>query len=149
MESLPYAADAKSPLSPAELNVLRTQYVREGEKASIQTKFNYAWGLVKSANRNDQEEGVTLLKDIYKASPERRRECLYYLALGSYKLGAFAEARKFNDALLNVEPRNAQAQSLKSLIDEQVAKDGFIGMAIVGGIVVGASVLIGMLRSKK
>jgi hypothetical protein len=32
-----------SPLKPAELQVLRAQYEKEGEYVSIQTKFNYAW----------------------------------------------------------------------------------------------------------
>jgi mitochondrial fission 1 protein len=34
--------------------------------------------------------------EIYRAEPARRRECLYYLALGHYKMGNFEEARKFN-----------------------------------------------------
>jgi len=37
-----------------------------------------------------------ILTDIYRAEPARRRECLYYLALGHYKMGNFEEARKFN-----------------------------------------------------
>jgi len=32
-----------SPLKPAELQVLRDQYEKEGEYVGIQTKFNYAW----------------------------------------------------------------------------------------------------------
>jgi fission 1 protein len=41
--NLPYAADAESPLKPAELQVLRAQYEKEGDYVGIQTKFNYAW----------------------------------------------------------------------------------------------------------
>lgn len=40
---LPDAADAESALKPAELQVLRAQYEKEGEYVSLQTKFNYAW----------------------------------------------------------------------------------------------------------
>jgi fission 1 protein len=43
MNSFPDAADAESPLKPAELQVLRAQYEKEGEYVSLQTKFNYAW----------------------------------------------------------------------------------------------------------
>ena len=43
MGSLPYAADAESPLKPAELQVLRAQYEKEGDYVGVQTKFNYAW----------------------------------------------------------------------------------------------------------
>lgn len=37
------AVDAESPLNPAELQVLRAQYEKEGELVGVQTKFNYAW----------------------------------------------------------------------------------------------------------
>lgn len=43
MDQLPDAADAESPLKPAELQVLRSQYEKEGEYVSLQTKFNFAW----------------------------------------------------------------------------------------------------------
>ncbi|KAF7796350.1 hypothetical protein EIP86_007527 [Pleurotus ostreatoroseus] len=94
----PYAADAEVSLSYDELEVLRLQYQKELEQqfVTIQTKFNYAWGLVKSPMREHQVEGVRLLQDIYRAEPGRRRECLYYLALGHYKMGNYEEARKFN-----------------------------------------------------
>jgi fission 1 protein len=62
------------------------------------------------------------MAEIYKEAPGRRRECLYYLALGQYKLGHYTEARRFNDSLLENEPRNMQALSLKALIDDRVAK---------------------------
>jgi hypothetical protein len=61
--SLPYAVDAEQPLQPSELQVLRDQFLRELNQghASTQTKFNYAWGLVKSKSREDMAEGVGLL----------------------------------------------------------------------------------------
>ncbi|KAH6629458.1 hypothetical protein C7974DRAFT_434019 [Boeremia exigua] len=128
--SLPYAADVESPLKPDELQVLRAQYEKEGEYVGLQTKFNYAWGLIKSNERGEQQEGVRLLSDIFRGSRERRRECLYYLALGNYKLGNYAEARRYNELLLELEPANLQAGSLKGLIDEKVAKEGLVGAAI-------------------
>jgi len=60
--------------------------------------------------------------EIYKEAPGRRRECLYYLALGQYKLGHYNEARRYNDLLLDKEPRNMQSLSLKALIEDRVAK---------------------------
>jgi fission 1 protein len=109
--------------------------------AGVQTKFNYAWvrylhstlppsytlrlliivlqGLVKSNDRADQQLGVRLLSDIFRVAQERRRECLYYLALGSYKLGNYAEARRYNDKLLEMEPTNLQAGNLRTLIEFQ------------------------------
>jgi len=34
---------SSSPLKPDELNVLRSQYEKEGSYVGLQTKFNYAW----------------------------------------------------------------------------------------------------------
>lgn len=41
---------------------------------------------------------LLLSPDIYRSEPTRRRECLYYLALGYYKMGNYDEARRFNCA---------------------------------------------------
>ncbi|EXJ79553.1 mitochondria fission 1 protein [Capronia epimyces CBS 606.96] len=143
--NLPYAADAESPLKPAELQVLRAQYEKEGDYVSVQTKFNYAWGLIKSNQRGDQQLGVQLLSDIFKTTPERRRECLYYLALGNYKLGNYAEARRYNDLLIEKEPGNLQAASLRQLIDDKVSREGLMGVAILGGAAVVAGIVGGMI----
>ncbi|KAF8817569.1 mitochondrial fission 1 protein [Phlegmacium glaucopus] len=146
---LPYAADAEMSLNYDELEVLRVQYQKElaQNHVTIQTKFNYSWGLVKSPMHEHQVEGVRLLQDIYRAEPARRRECLYYLALGHYKMGNFEEARKFNALLMEKEPTNLQAQSLGQLIDKGVAREGYIGMALVGGAAaVGTLLIAGLIR---
>jgi mitochondrial fission 1 protein len=141
---------------------LRSQYEKEGEHVGVQTKFNFAWvgiyiplfhqlsansfqGLIKSTTRPDQQEGVRLLSDIFRTSPERRRECLYYLALGNYKLGNYAEARRYNDLLLDKEPANMQAASLRGLIDDKVAREGLMGVAILSGVAIAAGVVGGMI----
>ena len=153
-----------SPLSTAELDVLRAQYEKEDVMVGVQTKFNYAWvslrsrpckvssfcsidiqGLVKSNTRADQHLGVMLLSEIFRTSPERRRECLYYLALGNYKLGNYAQARRYNDLLLEMEPGNLQSSNLRTLIDDKVAKEGLMGVAIVSGVAVAAGVIGGIL----
>ncbi|KAL4741500.1 mitochondria fission 1 protein [Aspergillus similis] len=143
--NLPYAADAESPLKPAELQVLRAQYEKEGDYVGVQTKFNYAWGLIKSNSRSEQQEGVRLLSEIFRAHPERRRECLFYLALGNYKLGNYGEARRYNDLLIDKEPGNLQAASLRTLIDDRVSREGMVGIAIVGGLALAAGVVGGLL----
>jgi len=86
-----------------------------------------------------------LLSEIFRTSPERRRECLYYLALGNYKLGNFGDARKYNDLLLDREPGNLQAANLRALIDDKVAKEGLMGVAIISGVAVAAGVIGGVL----
>ncbi|OCH93684.1 mitochondrial fission 1 protein [Obba rivulosa] len=146
---LPYAADAEVSLQYDELEVLRLQYQKELAQShvTVQTKFNYAWGLVKSPLREHQVEGVRLLQEIYRAEPTRRRECLYYLGLGHYKMGNYEEASRFNSLLLEKEPTNLQAQSLGHLIDERVKREGYIGMALVGGAAaIGTLLLAGVIR---
>ena len=64
MTEIPYAADAEISLTYDELEVLKLQYVKEQAQGhiTVQTKFNYAWGLVKSPQREHQEQGVKLLQ---------------------------------------------------------------------------------------
>ncbi|KIM44947.1 hypothetical protein M413DRAFT_442922 [Hebeloma cylindrosporum] len=146
---LPYAADAEMSLTFDELEVLRLQYQKElsQDHVTTQTKFNFSWGLIKSPVHDHQVEGVRLLQEIYRAEPARRRECLYYLALGHYKMGNFEEARRFNALLLEKEPTNMQSQSLAQLIDKGAARDGYIGMALVGGAAALGTILVaGLIR---
>ncbi|KAI8954095.1 mitochondria fission 1 protein [Xylaria longipes] len=150
MTALPHAVDAETPLREEELQVLRAQYEKEGDMVGVQTKFNYAWGLVKSNSRNNQQTGVRLLSEIFRVAPERRRECLYYLALGNYKLGNYGEARRYNDLLLEKEPANLQAADLRRLIDDKVTKEGLMGVAIISGVAIAAGVVGGILfRGKR
>jgi len=58
--------------------------------------------------------------EIHNESRERRRECLYYLALGHYKVGEYRKAKEHNNQLLQLEPNNQQALSLAEVIDEKV-----------------------------
>ena len=88
---------------------------------------------------------MRLLSELFRAAPERRRECLYYLALGNYKLGNYGEARRYNDLLLDKEPANMQAASLGSLIDDKVSKEGLVGIAIVGSLALAAGLVGGLV----
>ncbi|KND01445.1 uncharacterized protein SPPG_03249 [Spizellomyces punctatus DAOM BR117] len=145
MDTLPDASEADISLSPQELEILRDQYLTEGEKPRPQTKFNYAWALVRSRVRTDQQEGIKLLHEIYRDLPSRRRECLYYLALGEYKLGNYRNARKYNETLLQLESRNNKALSLRKLIDDKVKSEGLVGMAIVGAAVAAVGLITATL----
>ena len=107
-------------MTPEELDVLQQQYNKEREAGhlTVQARFNLAWyvpllslcmtlvlqspmnrGLVKCSgpqSKDDISRGVALLMAIYRDEASRRRECLYYLALGHYQLANYEEARKFN-----------------------------------------------------
>ncbi|GAA95555.1 uncharacterized protein L969DRAFT_85244 [Mixia osmundae IAM 14324] len=134
--SLYLQSDAAQPLSSAELAVLADQFSKERDAGHLatQTKFNYAWGLVKSTETTDVSRGVELLGEIYRDEPQRRRECLFYLSVGHRKLGNYEHAKRFNDLLLAKEPGNMQAKSLATLIERDVQRDGYIGMAVGAGV---------------
>lgn len=65
--------------------------------------------------------------------------------MGNYKLGNYAEAKRYNDSLMEIEPGNLQSQSLSQLIEDKVNKEGLVGVAIVGGLAVAAGVVGGLL----
>ena len=48
----------------------------------------------------DEKLGVQLLTQLFKDCPPRGRECLYYLAVGGFKLGDYTNARKYCDIVL-------------------------------------------------
>jgi fission 1 protein len=60
-------------------------------------------------------------------------------------LGNYAEARRYNDLLMEKEPTNLQAENLKGLIDDKVAKEGLFGMAILSGTILAVGVVGGIL----
>lgn len=123
------------PLQKEQLDILHHQLLNEGELISVQSRFNYAWGLIKSTKIEDQRLGVKILTDVFKDSPQRRRECLYYLAIGTFKLGEFKEARRFANTLVTYDPENQQAKLLKKTIEDKITRDGLVGGLLVSGVV--------------
>lgn len=97
--------------------------------------------VVRSNVKSNQRQGLGLLNglallftvEIYKDTPTRRRECLYYLSLGEYKLGNYHQAKDYVSSLLAVEPGNTQAQTLRDRVNDKITQDGLFGMALVGG----------------
>lgn len=148
---LPELESSYSSLSSEQIEILRQQVLSEGgEIASIQSRFNYAWGLIRSRKKEDQMLGVKLLTDIFKESPMRRRECLYYLTIGCYKLGEYSTAKRYVDALVSHEPESQQALNLQKAVENKITSQGLKGIAMVSAAVaVGATVLGFMLREKR
>lgn len=110
------------PLSSAQLDILYDQVQSELPSPTIQSQFNYAWGLIKSNSKKENKQGLEILVKIFKNSPQRRRECLYYLSLGFYKINELQDLKRYVELLLQHEPDNLQAIQLKSCIEEQIAK---------------------------
>ena len=145
----PALEEANYPLAPEQLLVLKRQLDSEGKDPSPQSQFNYAWGLIKCNSSQQQRQGLNILSKLYKDEPSMRRECLYYLALGSYKAGEYSNARRFAETLLQSEPQNEQAQALKQLIDDKVTQEGLIGLGIAGGVLALGVGLIGALAQRR
>eukprot|EP01112_Ceratiomyxa_fruticulosa_P012289 TRINITY_DN3396_c0_g2_i1.p1 TRINITY_DN3396_c0_g2~~TRINITY_DN3396_c0_g2_i1.p1 ORF type:complete len:153 (-),score=39.43 TRINITY_DN3396_c0_g2_i1:107-565(-) len=112
------------------------------------TKFAYAIALIVSVDNTYRRRGVDILRALLSKDP-LNRDYLYYLALGHYKLGEYAESRKFSEALLSVESNNRQAKALKDLAEEKLKKEGMIGLALVGSVAVAAAGLIIFALKKK
>lgn len=141
--------ELEQPIAPEQLTILRNQLKSEEPDPTPQTKFNYAWGLLKTPSKKGQKEGMQILTYLYKDVPEMRRECLYYLCLGSYQLGDYSNARRYVDTLLKAEPENTQAKALKHSIEEKITRDGLIGLGIAGGVLAVGVGLIGALARRK
>lgn len=136
-------------IAPEQLQVLKNQLDSENPPTP-QSTFNYAWGLLKSDRSVAQKKALELLATVYRDAPSLRREALYYMALGSVKLGEWANARKYADSLLEKEPDNTQFKALKQAIDDQVTQDGLIGLGIAGGVLaVGLGVMGALLRKRR
>lgn len=79
-----------------------------------------------------------------------RRDCFYYIAIGYFRLEDYSQSRDYIDILLTIEPHHRQAKTLKWFIEQRVTREGIIGMAIVGGIIMTAigAVAIGLFRKR-
>lgn len=151
VDYLPTLDDASDALLPQQLEILHQQVVSEGgDDATIQSRFNYAWGLIKSPEVNDERLGIKILTDIYKESPNRRRECLYYLTIGCYKVNEFTMAKRYVDTLYEHEPNNKQVQMLKRMVEDKIQRETVKGIAIGAGVVAGIATVIGLMsRSRR
>uniref|UniRef100_A0A8B9JDM8 Mitochondrial fission 1 protein n=1 Tax=Astyanax mexicanus TaxID=7994 RepID=A0A8B9JDM8_ASTMX len=124
-------------VAPEDLEKFGRKYKAELEKGSVSknTKFEYAWCLIRSKSSTDIKTGIELLDDlIHKGTKDDQRDYLFYLAVGNYKL-------KVKMQTLYPSP------ATNTLITY-----GLVGMAIVGGIglgVAGLAGLIGLAVAKK
>ncbi|XP_063038476.1 mitochondrial fission 1 protein isoform X1 [Melospiza melodia melodia] len=140
-----------------DLMALERRYAAELQQGapSRQCRFEYGWGLVRSRYREDTARGVALLSELLPETPaEEQRDVLFYLALGCYRLKVtqvtrvspqeYERALEHLERLLVAEPQNAQVQRLRSRVRSRLRRDGLVGAAIVGGVVMGVAGLVGV-----
>ncbi|XP_070785952.1 mitochondrial fission 1 protein [Enoplosus armatus] len=135
-------------VAPEDLLKFEKKYKNELVKGSVskETKFEYAWCLIRSKYTEDIKKGIALLEElVQKASKDDSRDFLFYLAVANYRLKEYEKALKYIRNLLKNEPGNKQAMELEKLIDKALKKDGLVGMAIVGGIGLGVAGLAGLI----
>ena len=141
--------------APAEeLKKFEKAYYEEMNRggASNQTRFNYAWCLIRSKYRADIHRGIMLLEDLCSTGDtEARRDYLFYLSIANTKIHEYHRAHDCIKKFLSVEPNNRQAQDLEKLIKDRLTKEGLKGLAIAGGaaIALGGLVGLGMALAKK
>ncbi|KNE64921.1 hypothetical protein AMAG_10588 [Allomyces macrogynus ATCC 38327] len=141
--------EADTTLPAKDLAAFRKQYEAEMPHPSADTTFNLAWGLVHSPSASDIAAGERLLLELHKTAPHLRRDVRYYLGLAAFKQAKFADARTYAEALLRDEPQNTQALALLDAVNQQVQRDGLIGMAIVGGAVAAVGLAVKILASSR
>ncbi|XP_073331740.1 mitochondrial fission 1 protein [Pagrus major] len=135
-------------VAPEDLLKFEKKYNNELLKGAVskETKFEYAWCLIRSKYSEDIKKGIVLLEElVQKSSKDDSRDFLFYLAVANYRLKEYEKALKYIRTLLKNEPGNKQALDLEKLIDKALKKDGLVGMAIVGGIGLGVAGLAGLI----
>jgi len=142
-------------VSDEYLQEFEEKYNKEKEDGlpSDDTKFQYAWCLVRSKLNSDVKKGVLFLEELVLKQPDmnHRRDYLYYLAVGHARLRDYNIALKNIKNLLQMEPGNRQAQELEKAIKSSMESDALKGAAIAGGgiLAVGALIGLGMAILKK
>ncbi|XP_006627504.1 mitochondrial fission 1 protein [Lepisosteus oculatus] len=135
-------------VAPEDLLKFEKKYNAELVKGSVSkdTKFEYAWCLVRSKYTDDIRKGIGHLEElVLKCTKDDQRDYLFYLAVANYRLKEYEKGLKYIRTLLKKEPGNTQALELEKLIDKAMKKDGLVGMAIVGGIGLGVAGLAGLI----
>ncbi|XP_065879009.1 mitochondrial fission 1 protein A-like [Euphorbia lathyris] len=113
------------------------QEVHEAQKESSdefknESLVRLSWALVHSRRQEDIHRGLAMLESSLGnlTSPLKLREKLYLLAVGYYRKGDYTKSRELVEECLKMEPEWRQAQSLKKAIEDEIKKDGIIGIGI-------------------
>ncbi|XP_062930045.1 mitochondrial fission 1 protein [Mobula hypostoma] len=135
-------------VSSDDLLKFEKKYNAELRQGSLSraTQFEYAWCLIRSKYSSDVVKGVAILEELYPdSSKEEQRDYIFYLAVGNYRLKEYEKALKFIRSMLKNEPHNQQCLELEKLINKKMQRDGLLGMAIVGGAIVGLAGMAGLI----
>jgi len=150
------ALDEKLRLSTPSRELLEKLAIDCASKPSPDNTFQYAFALSKSDSEAELKYACTILDGLLKEGYEHQVDCMFGAATAYYLLGDFEEARARCEAILRSNPssRDTAEMHLASIEAaelererkvKKVARDGTIGMAVVG-VAVGVA---GMLLKKR
>lgn len=134
-------------MSSDDLKKFERVYHEQLQSSSVtqKTQFEYAWCLVRSKYPADIRKGIILFEDLYSNHGDsEKRDCLYYLAIGNARIKEYSKALTYVRAFLQMEPGNAQVQHLETLIKKKMEKEGLLGMAVAGGVIIGVASILGL-----
>ncbi|XP_017019244.1 mitochondrial fission 1 protein isoform X1 [Drosophila kikkawai] len=120
----------------------------DGE-VTTETKFEYAFCLVRSRYTNDIKKGIMILEELARTHPDGRRDYIYYLAFGNARIKEYTSGLKYCRAFLDIES-NDQVRSLEEYIKKQSDKEIAKGMAVAGGaaLVLGGILGLGIAMAR-
>ncbi|XP_026282678.1 mitochondrial fission 1 protein [Frankliniella occidentalis] len=108
-------------------------------------QFEYAWCLVRSKYSGDIRKGLILLEELFHTDKEEsKRDYLYYLAIGNARIKEYNKALQYVRGFLQIEPGNHQVHDLEVVIKRRMEKEGLVGVALTGGIVLGIAGVVGL-----
>ncbi|KAK0174379.1 hypothetical protein PV327_010156 [Microctonus hyperodae] len=117
----------------------------KSSKVTQKAQFEYAWCLVRSKYPADIRKGIVLLEDLFNNDGDSgKRDCLYYLAIGNARIKEYTKALRYVRAFLQIEPGNKQVQDLETCIKKKMEKEGLVGIAVAGGVIVGLASILGL-----
>lgn len=140
---------------PATISDCQKEYIRlrsEDSREAPAACFRFIWALAHSENPAHNQRALDLAQQMIQAKQlddQGQKDLMYLLALAQYKTGNMFDARAQINSLLEVAPNSRQARQLKSIIEDQMVKEGLIAAGVGAALVAGAGLLLGALLSKR
>jgi len=125
---------------------------RSGANDANAECLRYVWALVHSRSSRDVKRGLELAERMLvgnQLEEQWQRDLVYLCAVAKYKLRQYLAARDQLAEILRVSPESRQAQALKQAVDDQIVKEGLIGVGIAGGVLGLAAVIVGGLLASR
>ncbi|XP_060517784.1 mitochondrial fission 1 protein [Cylas formicarius] len=133
-------------VAPEDLKKFEKIYHEQLYRNDVTPKaqFEYAWCLVRSKYPSDIQKGIVLLEELYRNNEDGQRDYLYYLAIGVARTKEYSKALNYVRSFLSIEPGNQQVINLEQAIKKKMEKEGMVGMAVAGGVLVAVGAIVGV-----